>query len=74
VGRASTSPLSVTVGSSWEVFNATGSSCACAPPDPQVAVGPGDVVELVNTAGAISSRAGTIERTFTLDQFFGGRP
>src|SRR3989442_2100181 len=41
------------------------------PPDPQVAVGPAHVFEMVNIIGRIYSRAGAPLQTFTLKSFFG---
>ena len=41
------------------------------PPDPQVAVGPAQVFEMVNIIGRIYSRAGGTVQTFTLASFFG---
>ncbi len=41
------------------------------PPDPQVAVGPKHVFEMVNVIGRIYTRAGGTVQTFTLRSFFG---
>jgi hypothetical protein len=41
------------------------------PPDPQVAVGPNHVFEMVNVIGRIYTRAGAPVQTFTLASFFG---
>lgn len=41
------------------------------PPDVQVAVGPNQVVEMVNLLGRISTKQGVAVRTFPLDTFFG---
>jgi hypothetical protein len=41
------------------------------PPDPQVAVGPNHVFEMVNVIGRISTRAGGSVQTFALRSFFG---
>ena len=41
------------------------------PPDPQVAVGPAHVFEMVNIIGRIYTRTGTPLQTFTLKSFFG---
>jgi len=40
------------------------------PPDPQVAVGPDHIVEMVNTLGRISGKGGSEVRTFPLVDFF----
>lgn len=53
---------------------ATGGSpnpCACTPPDPNNAVGPSHVFEMVNTAGIIYLKTGTVAKpTFALSGFF----
>jgi len=41
------------------------------PPDPQAAVGPSHVFEMVNIIGRIYSRGGTVLQTFALSSFFG---
>jgi len=41
------------------------------PPDPQVAVGPNHVFEMVNIVGSIYTRTGESVQTFTLANFFG---
>jgi len=41
------------------------------PPDPQVALGPDHVFEMVNIVGRIYTRAGGPVQTFTLSSFFG---
>jgi len=41
------------------------------PPDPQLAVGPSHVFEMVNVVGRIYSRSGAVLQTFTLASFFG---
>ena len=41
------------------------------PPDPQVAVGPNHVFEMVNVIGRIYTRSGAPVQTFTLGSFFG---
>ena len=41
------------------------------PPDPQIAVGPSHVVELVNNTGRIVDKSGTALSTFRLIDFFG---
>lgn len=45
--------------------------CACTPPDPNLGVGPGHVFEMVNTAGMIYAKNGTVVKdTFSLSSFF----
>lgn len=45
--------------------------CACTPPDPNLGVGPGHVFEMVNTAGIIYAKNGTLVKdTFALSSFF----
>src|SRR5438552_14225609 len=46
-------------------------SCACTPPDVQVAAGPNHVVEMVNLEGLILSKIGTVIQRFTLASFWG---
>jgi hypothetical protein len=41
------------------------------PPDPQIAVGPLHVFEMVNEVGRVYARTGPIVQTFTLRDFFG---
>ena len=41
------------------------------PPDPQLAVGPDHVFEMVNTVGRIFTKTGSAVNTFTLAEFFG---
>jgi len=41
------------------------------PPDPQLAVGPSHVFEMVNVIGRIYARSGAVLQTFTLRSFFG---
>ena len=62
-------------GSGFEGLNNTNNSMLAGftvtPPDPQVAVGPDHVFEMVNVVGRIYSRTGTTLQTFTLKSFFG---
>ena len=51
--------------------NATVAAVTVTPPDPQVAVGPGHVFEMVNIIGRIYTRTGATVQTFTLASFFG---
>jgi hypothetical protein len=51
-------------------INGANSSCNCWPPDPSVAAGPQNVVELVNTAMEIISRTGAVISTTPLSTFF----
>jgi hypothetical protein len=45
--------------------------CACTPPDPNLGVGPGHVFEMVNAAGVIYAKNGTLVKgTFSLATFF----
>lgn len=61
---------SVVVGKHFPGISSTNSSCGCAPPDVQVAVGPSHVVEMVNTEGKIWTKAGVVVVSFTLNSFF----
>ena len=46
--------------------------CSCSPPDGAVGVGPNHVFSMVNTAGIIYTKTGSLVRgTFSLDNFFG---
>lgn len=45
-------------------------SCACVPPDVQVAAGPAHVVEMVNLEGEIFNKLGMSNKTFPLSSFF----
>lgn len=45
-------------------------SCACAPPDVQIATGPSQVVEMVNVEGGVFTRQGVSNQTFSLSTFF----
>jgi Bacterial TSP3 repeat len=62
-------------GSGFEGVNNTDngvlSGFTVTPPDPQVAVGPDHVFEMVNIIGRISTRGGGPVQTFTLASFFG---
>lgn len=60
----------VTVGKGFPGISSFNSSCGCAPPDVQLAVGNTDVVEMVNLEGKIWSKAGTALSSFTLSSFF----
>jgi len=51
--------------------NGTVSGFIVTPPDPQLAVGPGHVFEMVNIIGRIYTRTGGAMQTFTLESFFG---
>ena len=45
-------------------------SCACAPPDVQIATGPTQLVEMVNIEGEIFTKQGVSNKTFGLSTFF----
>ena len=66
-------PQTVTVGLVLE--GAVGGSpnpCGCTPPDGAVGAGPNHVFSMVNTAGIIYTKTGSLVRsTFALDGFFG---
>jgi len=66
---ASTSGSSVTIVSGFDGLNQI-QSCACVPPDVQVAAGPSYVVEMVNLEGEIFTKQGVSNKTFTLSSFF----
>jgi len=51
--------------------NANVSGFIVTPPDPQLAVGPRHVFEMVNIIGRIYTRTGGVVQTFTLASFFG---
>src|SRR2546428_5768970 len=67
------SPLTTTVGLILE--GAPGGSpnpCACSPPDVIAGVGPNHIFEMVNAAGIIYTKSGSLAKaTFGLDSFFG---
>lgn len=44
------------------------------PPDPQLAVGPDHIVELINSVGRVFDRGGATVQTFTLSSFFSISP
>jgi len=68
-----TSPLTTTVGLILEgAPGAAPNPCGCTPPDGAVGAGPNHVFSMVNTAGIIYTKSGTLVRgTFGLDSFFG---
>lgn len=51
-------------------FDGLGPDC-CTPPDTQAAVGPDSVVEMVNTTGRTTNKAGGNASDFNLSDFFG---
>lgn len=51
-------------------FDGLGPDC-CTPPDTQASVGPTKVVEMVNTTGKVTDKAGGNASTFNLSDFFG---
>jgi hypothetical protein len=53
-----------------KAFDGLGPDC-CTPPDTQVAVGPDSVVEMVNTTGRTTNKAGGDADDFNLSDFFG---
>ena len=66
-------PLTPTVGLVLEgAVGASPNPCACTPPDGAVGAGPNHVFSMVNTAGIIYTKTGTlVSGTFGLDGFFG---
>lgn len=60
----------VAVGVHFLGLSSTNSSCGCAPPDVQLAVGPSQVVEMVNLEGKIWNKTGLALTSFTLASFF----
>lgn len=66
---SSTSNTHVGLLSGFEGLNET-QSCACVPPDVQVASGPNHVVEMVNLEGEIFSKQGVTVKTFALSSLF----
>jgi hypothetical protein len=63
--------VAVTVGVHFPGISSGNSSCGCAPPDVQLAVGPSHVVEMVNLEGKIWNKTGHVLKSFTLASFFG---
>jgi len=70
---AAPSPLTTNVGLVLEgAVGAAPNPCGCTPPDGAVGAGPNHVFSMVNTAGIIYTKTGTLVRsTFALDSFFG---
>ena len=66
-------PQTTTVGLILEgAQGASPNPCGCTPPDGAVGAGPNHVFSMVNTAGIIYTKAGSLVRaTFGLDSFFG---
>jgi hypothetical protein len=62
--------VGVTVGKKFPGISYGNSSCSCAPPDVQDAVGGSQVVELVNLEGKVWTKAGAVVSSFTLSSFF----
>jgi uncharacterized repeat protein (TIGR01451 family) len=54
-----------------EAGQAAALGLAVEPPDTQVAVGSGEVVEFVNITGTVFTESGAVVRSFPLDAFFG---
>ena len=73
VNPAATNPLTPTVGLVLEgAVGAAPNPCGCTPPDGAVGAGPNHVFSMVNTAGIIYTKTGSLVRgTFALDSFFG---
>ncbi|MCI4319700.1 MAG: hypothetical protein L3K23_06185 [Thermoplasmata archaeon] len=71
-GPLSSRPLAggVTVGKAFPGISYTNSSCSCAPPDVQDAVGATEVMEMVNLEGKVWTKAGAVVSSFTLSSFF----
>ena len=69
---ASVSPSTsgVVVGKNFPGISLNNSSCGCAPPDVQDAVGGSQVVEMVNLEGKIWTKAGAVVSSFKLSSFF----
>lgn len=63
--------IPLALGSGWDAINYTNSSCACTPPDVQVAAGPADIVEMTNLEEAVYSKTGTLLSSTPLASFFG---
>jgi len=61
---------SVVVGKHFPGLSFANNTCGCVPPDVQVAVGPGYVVEMINTEGKIWTKAGVVVTSFSLGPFF----
>jgi hypothetical protein len=60
------------VGALEQLANFAGAGVACCiPPDTQVAVGPTNVVEMVNATGRITTKGGTQTSSFNLSGLFG---
>src|SRR3989475_891361 len=70
---ATATPLTPTVGLVLEgAVGASPNPCGCTPPDGAVGAGPNHVFSMVNTAGIIYTKTGSLVRgTFGLDTFFG---
>jgi hypothetical protein len=70
---STSSPLTTTVGLILEgAQGASPNPCACTPPDGAVGAGPNHIFSMVNTAGIIYTKSGSLVRsTFGLDSFFG---
>ena len=62
------------IGTSFEGLDYNDNPFGLTPPDPQIAVGPDHVFEMVNVTGRIYSKAGAVINTFTLRDFFGLDP
>ncbi len=62
-------PSTTSAGTGWSGLDS--SQCACAPPDVILAVGPTQVVEMVNVAEEIWTKQGTFVTTVGLSTFFG---
>ncbi len=67
----STAPLTVGVNLNPEGVSGDSSFCSCSPPDPNLGVGQNQVFEMVNLAGIIYNKDGTLAKnTFPLSGFF----
>ncbi len=66
---ASPAPGTTSAGSGWSGLDS--SQCGCSPPDVILAVGPTQVVEMVNLAEEIWTKQGTSVTTVGLSTFFG---
>ena len=66
---ATQSSSSISLLSSFDGLNQI-QSCACVPPDVQIATGPSRIVEMVNLEGEIFTKQGVFNQTFSLSAFF----
>ncbi len=67
---SSSTTTSMKIYQEFNGIDSTGSSCACAPPDVELATGPNHVVENVNTEEEIWAKNGTVINSFSLSSFY----